>query len=318
MIYAGIDLGGTTIKAALVSEDGQVIVSKSIPTGGERPHRLVVEDMARLVLDLVEFEGLKITDIHSVGVGSPGSIDPIGGRVVFAGNFADFRDVPMRDIMHEYLPIPVYIENDANVAALGEAMFGAGHGSRNSITITLGTGLGGGIIIDGKIFSGAFFGGGEMGHQVIVADGLQCTCGRKGCWECYSAATALIRMGRKRALDHPESMLNYMEEGDLAQLNAKDVFDCSNAGDPYALDAIHEYAKYLAIGIGNTINVFQPEYLIIGGGPSAQGDKLLDPVLKELKKEVFGGVLKTKVVIATLGNTAGVVGAAMLGAMAEM
>ncbi|MCI8632240.1 MAG: ROK family protein [Lachnospiraceae bacterium] len=317
MIYAGIDLGGTTIKGALVTEAGEILCEKSIPTGGERPQREVVQDMANLVLELVEAQGMNIQDIASVGIGSPGAIDPVEGKVMFAANFADFRDVPMVSIMKETLPVPVYLENDANVAALGEAMFGAGNGSANAITITLGTGLGGGIIIDGKIFSGAFYGGGEMGHQVIVADGLPCTCGRKGCWEVYSAATALIRMGREKCVQHPDSKMYEQVKGDLRELNAKHVFDAADAGDVYAKEAIQEYAHYLAIGLGNTINVFQPEYLIIGGGPSAQGDKLLNPVKEELKKEVFGGVTKTQVVIAKLGNKAGVIGAAMLGKTRE-
>lgn len=312
MIYAGIDLGGTTIKGALVNEQGEILCEKSIPTGGERPHREVVLDMANLIIELAKTQGVELSEIHSVGVGSPGSIDPVAGKVMFAANFADFRDVPMVSIMQEKLPLPVYLENDANVAALGEAMFGAGEGSKNSVMITLGTGLGGGIIIDGKIFSGAYFGGGEMGHQVIVADGRRCTCGRKGCWEVYSAATALIRMGAERAQNNPLSKLNQMKES-LEMLNAKDVFDAADLGDADAKDAIQEYAHYLAIGLGNTINVFQPEFLIIGGGPSAQGDKLLEPIRDQLKYEVFGGTTKTKVVIAKLGNRAGVIGAAMLG-----
>ena len=313
MIYAGIDLGGTTIKAALISENGEILCKKSIPTGAERPHREIVEDMANLITGLVEEQGYTFDDVHSVGVGVPGAIDPVNGVCYFSANFADFRDVHITDIMKETIPVPIYIENDANVAGLGEAMFGAGNGAKNCITITLGTGLGGGIIIDGKIFSGAFFGGGEMGHQVIVVDGLLCNCGRKGCWEVYSSATGLIRMGKKRAIDHPNSKLNLMEDGKINQLNAKDIFDAANEGDPYAQDAIEEYARYLAIDLGNTINVFQPEYIIIGGGPSAQRDKLLNPVMKYLRSEVYGGQTRTQVVIAKLGNDAGVVGAAMLG-----
>ena len=312
MINIGIDLGGTTIKAALVTDEGKILHQRSIPTGAERPHREVVLDMADLALDLVKEAGLTMDDIHSVGIGSPGAIDPAAGRVYFSSNFADFRNVPMVEIMKEKIPVPVYLENDANVAALGESVFGAGNGSKNSITITLGTGLGGGIIINGKIFSGAYFGGGEMGHQVIVADGIQCNCGRKGCWEVYSAATALIRMGRERAAANPASAMNKMHEGNLSLLNAKDVFDASEDGDTYAKDAIKEYAHYLAIGLGNTINVFQPEYLIIGGGPSAQKEKLLDPVMEELKGELYGGQTRSKIVIAELGNNAGVIGASLL------
>lgn len=317
MIYAGIDLGGTTIKAALVNEKGEILISRSIPTKAERPYQEIAADMADLVLDLIKDRGLELGDVHSVGIGSPGAIDPVNGEIIFAANFADFHHVPMAALIRERIDLPVYLKNDANVAALGEAMFGAGEGSRNSILITLGTGLGGGIIINGKIFSGYYMGGGELGHIVIKADGFQCTCGRKGCWEVYSAATALIRMGRERAQQHPECRLNRLYDGDLSKLNAKDVFDAANGGDVFAIDAVEEYSHYLAIGIGNVINIFQPEYVIIGGGPSAQGDKLLDPVKRQLKREVFGGDTKTKVVIAKLGNSAGVIGAAMLGVINE-
>ena len=313
MIYAGIDLGGTTIKAALVTENGEILCKKSIPTGAERNNRAIIEDMAALVKELVEEQGFTFNDVHSVGIGCPGAINPVDGIVYFSANFADFRNVAVVPIMKELLPVPVYIENDANVAGLGEAMFGAGEGHKNCITITIGTGLGGGIIIDGKIFSGAFYGGGEMGHQVIVTDGLQCNCGRKGCWECYSSATGMIRMGKKWAVQNPSSTMNDAEGGRLSLLNAKDIFDCANAGDEAAKNAINEYAHYMAMGLGNTINVFQPEYIIIGGGPSAQKDKLLDPIMKELATEVYGGSTRTKVVIAKLGNDAGVIGAAMLG-----
>lgn len=313
MIYAGIDLGGTSIKAGLVTDQGKIISKKSIPTRGERQHRDVVLDMAYLVKDLISDAGFSWDDVHSVGIGSPGSIDPEGGIVRFAANFADFTRVPMVDIMKEVVPIAVYLDNDANVAALGESMFGAGKGSKNCIAITLGTGLGGGVIIDGKIFSGAYYGGGELGHQVIVADGVPCTCGRKGCWEAYSSATGLIRMGKEHASEDPDSMLNQMEDGNLALLNAKDVFDAADAGDKAANKAVSEYYHYLAIGLANTINAFQPEYLILGGGPSARGQKLLDPVMKELKGQIFGGDLRTHVVTAELGNDAGIIGAAMLG-----
>lgn len=311
MINVGIDLGGTTIKAGIV-KDGVIIRKKVIPTGAERPHREVVLDMADLVLDVVKEEGLTMEDINSVGIGSPGAVNPETGMIVFSANFADFRNIHLVDIMKEKISCPVYLENDANVAGLGEAAIGAGKGSKNCIVITLGTGLGGGIIIDGKIFSGAFYGGGEMGHQVIVADGLPCNCGRKGCWECYSSATGLIRMGKKHAAEDPASLMNKAHDGDLSLLNAKDVFDALAEGDTAATETIDEYAHYLAIGLANTINVFQPEYLIIGGGPSAQGEKLLGPVRAKMGEEIYGGETATKLVTAELGNDAGIIGAAML------
>lgn len=309
MIYAGIDLGGTTIKGALVTESGEILRKKSIPTGGERPHREVVLDMANLVKDLMAEEGLPMSKLMSVGIGSPGAIDPINGKIIFAGNFADFRDVPMVSIMQEVLTgIPIYLENDANVAAYGESLFGAGRGAKNVVMITLGTGLGGGIIIDGKIYSGSFFGGAEMGHQVIVADGWQCTCGRKGCWETYSSVTGLIRLAKIYAAKHPQSPLNE----DIEHLDGRRIFNADLAGDAAAQEALKDYYHYLGIGLANTINVFQPEFLILGGGPSGQGDQLLIPVTEETRKGVFAGNMKTKLVLAQLGNDAGVIGAAML------
>ena len=174
--------------------------------------------------------------------------------------------------------------------------------------------LGGGVIIDGKIFSGAFYGGAELGHQVIVVDGEPCTCGRKGCWEAYSSATALIRMGREAALANPDSLLHSIAGEGLAKMEAKTVFDAAQAGDEVAQRVLDEYLKYLAAGITNTINVFQPEVLIVGGGVSAQGEKLMEPLRELVRREVFGGQAdKTQLRAATLGNDAGVIGAAMLG-----
>ena len=310
MVYAGIDLGGTTIKAALVSEDGRILRKRSIPTGAERPHREIVLDMARLVVSLAEEEGIGLHEIGRVGIGSPGSVDVENAVLVRAYNFADFDHVPMREIMHEVLPedIPVYLDNDANVAALGESLFGAGRGSGNVVMITIGTGLGGGIIINGRIFSGFHIGGGEMGHHVIVADGVPCTCGRRGCWEAYSSATGMIRMAHEACRRHPESVL--CERGE--ELNALDISLAQLAGDEAACETMREYVHYMGIGLTNMLNIFQPEYLIIGGGPSADGDRLLLPLIEEIKKGIFGGTLMTKVVIAELGNNAGMIGAAFL------
>lgn len=314
MIYAGIDLGGTTIKGALVSEKGEILYQKAIPTGAERENKEVVRDMGQLVLDMMSEYGIDPEEVESVGIGSPGAIDPENGKVIYAANFADFKDVPVREIMEEMIEKPIYVDNDANVAALGESMFGAGEGRKNCVLITLGTGLGGGIIIDGKIFSGAYYGGAELGHQVIVVDGVQCTCGRKGCWETYSSATGLIRMAREAATANPDSAINTLAEGDLSKINAKMVFDAVKLGDAAAQAVLDDYVKYLAHGIANTINVFQPEVMIVGGGVSGAGELLMAPVRERLQKEVFAGQADKVIVrTATLGNDAGVIGAAMLG-----
>ncbi len=316
MINAGIDLGGTSIKGALVNEKGEILFSKAVPTGADRPKEEIVEDMGKLVLAMIREAGLEPEAVKSVGIGSPGTIDPENGRVIVAANFADFVDVPIRGILEAMLKKPVYVDNDANVAALGESRFGAGEGRSNCVLITLGTGLGGGIIIDGRIFSGAFYGGAELGHQVIVVNGQPCTCGRRGCWEAYSSATALIRMGREAAKENPDSLLNRLTGGDLSKMDAKMVFDAADQEDGAAMEVKEVYIQYLAQGVANTINVFQPEVMIIGGGVSAQGEKLIAPLRRIVDQEVFGGPAQARKVLiraAKLGNDAGVIGAALLG-----
>lgn len=308
MLFAGIDLGGTTIKGALVNEEGIIIRSKSIPTGGERPHREIVLDMANLIVDLAKEEGIGLSEIARVGIGSPGTIDVENGVVVFANNFADFKNVPVRAIMQEVLPgMPIYMENDANVAALGENLFGAGRGKKSTVLITIGTGLGSGIIIDGKIFSGGF-GGGEIGHTVIVADGKPCTCGRNGCWEAYSSATGMVRMAKEAIGRHPESVM--AARGD--ELNAWDIGKAEQAGDAAAVETLEEYYHYMAIGLVNVINVFRPDAVILGGGPSADGELLRKPLYDRVAEKVYGGRMDTELLIATLGNKAGIIGAAFL------
>ena len=308
MLFAGIDLGGTTIKGALVNEEGIIIRSKSIPTGGERPHREIVLDMANLIVDLAKEEGIGLSEIARVGIGSPGTIDVENGVVVFANNFADFKNVPVRAIMQEVLPgMPIYMENDANVAALGENLFGAGRGKKSTVLITIGTGLGSGIIIDGKIFSGGF-GGGEIGHTVIVADGKPCTCGRNGCWEAYSSATGMVRMAKEAIGRHPESVM--AARGD--ELNAWDIRKAEQSGDAAAVETLEEYYHYMAIGLVNVINVFRPDAVILGGGPSADGELLRMPLYDRVAEKVYGGRMDTELLIATLGNKAGIIGAAFL------
>lgn len=315
MIYAGIDLGGTTIKGALVNEEGKILRAKSVPTRGERPHREVVKDMADLIVELAKEEGLAPEEIKTVGIGSPGSIDPIGGRIIFAGNFADFRNVPMVAIMQETLPnTRIFLENDANVAALGESLFGAGRGSRNVVMITIGTGLGGGIIIDGKIFSGAFYGGAEMGHQVIVADGVPCTCGRKGCWEAYSSATGLINMTKDKLAETKDTIMWEMIGGDIGKVSGKTAFAAARQGDKAAQEVVDEYIDYLACGLTNILNIFQPEVISMGGGVANERENLLKPLLPILGREEYASNSgeHTQIKIAELGNDAGIVGAALL------
>ncbi|HHW68495.1 MAG: glucokinase [Epulopiscium sp.] len=312
MYYIGVDLGGTNIAAGIVTEEGKLIKKKSIPTLRHRNYQEILKDMGELCLTIIKEEGISLNEVASVGVGSPGTPDPENGILVYANNLK-FKDVPIRTELQKYINVPVYLENDANCAALGEAVAGAAKGYKNSVTVTLGTGVGGGIILDGKIFSGSFYGGGEIGHHVIVADGEPCTCGRKGCWETYASATALIREARIAVIRNPESGLAKLVGGDINLINAKVPFDAAQSGDPVGQELIDNYIKYLGMGIANVINIIQPEIVVIGGGVCAQGDNLLNPLKEIVKKNVYQGTLKTELRIAELGNDAGIIGAAMLG-----
>lgn len=313
MYYIGVDLGGTSIKAAVVSEEGKILYKDNVPTLAERPAVEILKDMAMLIKDVIKKADVKEEDMVSIGVGSPGTPDVENGVLLYANNFADFNNAPIRGELQKYFDKPVYLDNDANVAALGESLVGAGRGYKNCVAITLGTGVGSGLIIDGKIYGGSFHGGAEFGHTVIENGGEPCTCGRKGCWEAYSSATAIIRDGRIAAVRNPKSLINEYVEGDLSRVNAKVVFDAYHAGDESAIAVVKRYIHYLAVGIVNTINIIEPEVLVIGGGVSAQKEHLLNPLQEEVNKEIYGGQTKTILKIAELGNDAGVIGAALLG-----
>ena len=316
MIRIGIDLGGTNIAAGIVTEEGKLICKKSVPTGRERSAQEVLKDLAMLCNAIVQENGYKMSDVVSIGIGSPGLADPVNGKIIYANNL-NFKDIDVRGIVNAYVDVPVYVENDANCAALGESTVGAAKGYRNSITITLGTGVGGGIIIDNKIYSGTFFGAGELGHMVTRMGGEHCTCGRNGCWEAYASATALIRDTKVAAAKHPTSMLGKTVYADVDAVNAKTPFDAAQLGDEVAKELIDNYIVYVAEGITNLINIFQPEIIVIGGGVCYQGDNILIPIRESVISMIYGGemALKTKLAIAQLGNDAGIIGAAMLNAV---
>ncbi len=313
MYNIGIDLGGTNIAAAIVDESGNIVRKGSVPTLRERDYTLIVKDMATLALNLVKEHGLDVKDIHSVGIGSPGTCDAENGLIVYANNL-QFKNTPIRDEFNKYFNVPVYIENDANAAAYGEFISGVGSKYKDFVAITLGTGVGAGVIIENKIITGSFHGGAELGHMVIQVGGSTCSCGRKGCWEEYSSATALIREGKKAAMAHPESKLNEFVGSDMDKMNAKIVFDAAQAGDYHAQSLIDWYIDYLAIGLVNVINIFQPQAIALGGGVSAQKDNLILPLIEKMKHEIYGGAesLVTDLLVCELGNDAGIIGAAML------
>ncbi len=311
--YVGIDLGGTNIVAGVVDEDYNIISKAKTKTNRPRPEKEIADDMAKMALQAVEEAGLKIDDIEWIGVGTPGIANSSNGIIEYSNNLG-FKNTPMVKYIQETIDKPVFIENDANAAAYGEYLAGAAKGAKNAVCITLGTGVGGGIIIDGKIYAGSNFAGAEIGHTVIEVDGVQCSCGRKGCFEAYSSATGLIRMTKEAITEHPDCTMAKIavENG---KVTARTSFDSMRAGDKYAKAVVDKYIKYLAAGITNTINVFQPDVLCIGGGVCNEGDPLLLPMKELVKKEIYtrNSEKNTEIVIAKLGNDAGIIGAAFLG-----
>ncbi|MBN1892415.1 MAG: ROK family protein [Clostridiales bacterium] len=311
--YIGIDLGGTNIKAGIVDPDGKTIEKRSIKTNADRPMQEIIADMGQLALDAMNDSGLPRSDFAAVGVGSPGTPDNKHGVLLYATNLP-FRMAPIRSVIGKITGLPVYIDNDANCAAMAESVNGAAQGAADSVTITLGTGIGAGIIINHRIYSGFNQAGSEFGHTVIVVGGVPCPCGRKGCFESYASATGLIRMTREAAAADPSSVMNRIIADKNGKISAKTAFEAMREGDKTAIDLVDRYIEYLAEGLANVINAFMPEILVVGGGVCNEGEALLMPLRAKLEgKTFFGpGVRRTEVRLAKLGNGAGIVGAAMM------
>lgn len=307
--YAGIDLGGTFIKCGIVDEEGKIVVKDKIPTGKERPYAEIAADMAKLVKDLAASAGV---EVKAAGIGSPGTIDSKNGVIVYSNNI-QWSKVPLAKEVEKNLSLPVAITNDANAAALGENFCGAGKKYRSMILVTLGTGVGGGIVIDGKLFEGNRSAGTEIGHEVIRMRGEKCTCGRRGCFEAYASATALINQTKRAMIKNPDSAL-WKAAGSLDEVNGKTAFDAAETGDRAATRVVRNYIAYLAEGIANLINSFRPEAVLLGGGVCAQGDGLLKPLRRKVARLVYGGMkyAPVKIETASLGNDAGLCGAAAL------
>ena len=313
MYKLGIDLGGTNIVAGVVDDNYKIVATAQVKTNCPRPAEEIVSDMAVAAKQAVENAGLKLSDIEAMGVGTPGAIDPVRGVVCYANNL-DFYDVPMAAMLKEKLGVDFYIENDANAAAYGEYIAGAGKGSNDFIAITLGTGVGGGVIVDGKIYSGSNYAGAELGHVVINMDGEICTCGRQGCWEAYASATALIRQTKQAMIRYPKSKMWEICGGDISKVSGRTAFDAMRAGDDTAKRVVDRYIEYVAIGISNNINIFQPDVLCVGGGISKEGSTLIDPIVAYVEGENYARHIakKTQIKAAALGNNAGIIGAAYL------
>ena len=316
MYRIGLDLGGTNIAVGLVDENYEIVVKKSTPTKAERSSEEIAADMAALCKAVCGEKGIDIKEIANIGVATPGIANSPDGVVEYSCNLP-FRNFPLSKAIADDLGIPaerVKLANDANAAAWGEAVAGAAKGSSNSIMVTLGTGVGGGIIIDNQIYTGFNYAGAEIGHIVIEIDGAQCGCGRKGCWEAYSSATGLIRMTKEK-LAECEAEGRYTVMSEATRISGRTACDAMRAGDAAGKEVYDKYVKYLAAGLTNMINIFQPQIISLGGGVSGEGQSLIDALEPLIRKEQYGcGFVDelTQLRIAKLGNDAGIIGAAVL------
>lgn len=313
--YIGIDLGGTNIAVGIVDGSGLIVAKKSVPTQATRGEEVVIGDMAKTAKALVLESGIGWDEIQSVGVGTPGSVDPKNGIVHSSCNL-HFQNTPLADRLRLLLGKPVYVENDANCAALAEATVGAGRGKRHVAMLTLGTGVGGGIVIDGALYGGFNNFGGEFGHMIVEYGGELCPCGQRGCLEAYASANALKRDAERAAKEHPDSLLARIGR-EKGKFSGKTPFLAAEKGDAVAKEIVERYIRYLAVGILNVVQILQPEIVVIGGGVSHEGDGLFVPLRKQVNEMAYSDSVpeekRTQISTAALGNDAGIIGAALLG-----
>ncbi len=316
MYYIGVDLGGTNIAVGLLDKDFKIITKEKCPTRTERDISEIMDDMGALCNTLIKNNGLTADDIAYIGIATPGSVNPTTGMVIYSNN-VKMENYPISAELSARTGVKkVLVENDANAAALGEALMGAGKGNDNVIMITLGTGVGGGIVINRKLYSGFNFAGGELGHIVIETNGRACSCGRKGCWEAYSSATGLKNITKDKLLSTKDTIMWDMIENDIENVSGRTAFDAAKQGDKAGKEVVDEYIYYLACGIANMINIFQPSVLCIGGGVCGEGDYLLKPLIELERSQEYGHSQRTEfteIKIAELGNDAGIIGAGLLG-----
>ena len=313
MVYIGIDLGGTGIKVGVVDEKGRILHQGETPTLVGRPYQEIIRDMGECSLKAVENSGHRVSDVAAIGIGIPGIADPNTGVVVFCTNLG-WHDVPLRSELQKYIDKPVFIDNDATVAGYAESVAGVSAGCSSSVFLTLGTGVGGGIVINGRPWSGAHGVGSEIGHICLEIEGEPCTCGNNGCAERYTSATAIIRMATQAVKQHPSSLMHTLCGGDVSKLNAKIVFDAAKEGDDAAVKIFRRYVNYLCMLIDSIIALLDPEMIVLGGGVSRAGAFLLDAVRERLPRYLmFKTMPYSRIEIAKLGADAGIIGAAMLG-----
>lgn len=310
----GVDLGGTNIKAGAVDDQGRILLQNTRPTLVDRGVEPIIHDIIQQIEELIEDTKTTIEQIQSIGIGVPGLVEAGSGRVIYVTNLF-WRDVPLGERLKEHFKRPVYVDNDATVAALAEKIAGSTMGIQNAVTITLGTGVGGGMIVNNQVYRGQHGWGSEIGHMVVGENFYNCNCGQEGCLETFVSATAIIKYARKRIEEgFVDTLILEKAGGDLEKIQAKTVFDAARQGDPLGLEVFQRFIKYLSLGIVNLYNILDPERIVIGGGISKAGDFILAPLREEVQKRTFSKeVAYGDIVIAELGNEAGIIGAAFLG-----
>lgn len=308
--YAGIDFGGMSAKAGLFDENGKLLAKDSVKTSKEDGYAVTVAKMAQLVRTLGEAKKVKVS---AVGIGSPGIIDGKEGVVVNWFNYG-WSDKPLARDLSEKLGVPVCLTNDANAAALGEAKFGAGKNYEDSVFITLGTGVGSGIVLGGKVFEGSHGAGAEVGHMVVEVGGIPCPCGRRGCFEQYASASALIRDTKRAMFEHKNSLLWTLTGGDPENVDGKTAFAAARENDAAAKQVVKNYIMYLGEGVLNLVNIFRPQAVVIGGGVSNEGEALLQPLRRYVSERLLVDCERVPLAInrAALGSDAGMYGACAL------
>jgi glucokinase len=309
-MYIGIDLGGTNIAAGIVREDGKIVVQSSVPTLSQRPTDEIVKDMVFLSKQLIKDAELELNDIEAVGIGCPGTINFETGEVIYSNNIK-MEHYMLAKEFQKYLNLPVKIDNDANCAAMGEYIV-SGNDVPIFMFITLGTGVGSGLILNGKVFRGFNGAASEAGHITLVSGGEPCTCGKRGCWETYASVTALIRQTKVAMEKNPESLMHEIAKAE-GKISGRTSFDAAKQGDKAAQAVVKQYAQYVADGIVSVENVLQPDIISVGGGISREGEYLLQPVCEYAAANGFNKFMpKTKIVTAQSFNDAGIIGAAMI------
>jgi len=315
--YIGIELGVKNIVAGILDKNGKMIRRDTVLTNKDRAFEDIIKDMCALIVKMTDDEDVELKNVKYIGVGCPGIIDNKNG-IVIKNYTLDFDNAQVRAEIQKHINLPVFVENDANCIAIAEYLLGATYGTTSSLTIKVGVGIGGGIIIDGSMYNGYNFGGTEFGHMVIDYNGRKCTCGRKGCWEQYASATAIINQTKQLILDNPESILSNLVKNNSSQITELTMFEAAKAGDEQAKKLCIEFVDYFAEGLANIVNILMPEVVVIAGPISKLGNGLVSPLVEILRERIYcREVHLPEFKMAEMGTAGIVVGAAMLGAFKD-